>query len=73
MHAKTQRMQSILFCACVVFFVCVRFGFMYLFRMTSMRCVDCVAYGSLETEAKSVSKLPYATQWTQHMLVMQRR
>jgi len=62
-------------CVHCIFRVCAlrALEFFYLRCMTSMCCVHCVAYGSLETDLASVSKLPYATQSTQRMLVMRNR
>ena len=76
MHTKnaTQRIELI---ACVVFFACMRFVFRFLIAsqtmlpLRSIHCVACVAYNNLETacrpmktDLRSVSMLPYATQWT---------
>ena len=71
---KTQRKQSVLCSASLraLRFSCVHVSVFYLCRMSSVRCV---AYGSLETDLKSifiglraVSKLSYATHTTQQTL-----
>ena len=75
MHAKkTQRKQSVLCSASLraLRFSCAHVSVFYLCHMSSVRCV---AYGSLETDLKSifiglraVSKLSYATHTTQRTL-----
>ena len=47
---KKQCTQLILFSACIAFFVCMHCRFIYLCRMTSVLCISCVAYSSLETD-----------------------
>ena len=61
-----QRMQSVLFSACIAFFSCTCVAVFYLCGMSSVRCVHCERHlKSVFIGLRAVSKFSYTTHATQ--------